>query len=176
MKSQQQLYSTCRHCDKPVVFGTLPQLPDDYPDEGVKRRRAFQGWTWWHKTNDPGQEKYCDGNQGQYAAPKDYCVEFTQGGTYNYGGICNRKAKENFKCGIHFRAEREEREKREQYRQERELTSYVLHEVGALQKTLHDRFGIDSKLEYSFGQRKYTGMITVNPRELLSFLEEIFDA
>lgn len=178
MKNYSGLTSVCRNCGQPVKYGRLPPFPEDDPRSSSGNAK-YRGWreVWYHHRAELGEEIVCETLEPgrKYASPKDYCHESTKDG---YSGICNRaiKDKDLLMCGIHATRLRKLKERDEKEKQDREVRGYVMAETTALQQTLKDRFGLDTKLDFSWATREYTGMIIVNPRELLSFLEEIFDA
>lgn len=177
------LNSRCRNCGKPVRYSGLKPLPGG--DEGENRRRVFY-WKWHHPQQPPGKEHYCDPqpeerkHSARYAQPVDYCTVVPTG--QYAGSICNKPSKVKvpeqpyaFLCGIHANVLRKEDERSEKWKQDWELSEYISKETKKLCDTLRDRFGVDARLHWDHVNHKNTGMIIVNPRELLSFLEEIFD-
>lgn len=173
---QGPLRGICRHCGEKVKYHLLPR-PTDKPGGTY--------YTWFHMEDPPGDQLYCKLDSQpermvrKRAEPREYCAEHTNSATYSYAGnICNRPVKDHdlFMCGIHARQVHNERERRKQFSQEREISGYIFTETVDLQQRLKERYGIDTKTHYDFHNHRYSGMVLINPAELLSFLEEIFDA
>jgi hypothetical protein len=170
------LRSTCRNCNAPVAYTRLKELPEGHP----KKSRWYGGTIWLHPGREPGEETYCDPDEKdrimrKRAEPKGYCTTVPQG-QYS-SSICNRPVKNTdlFLCGIHDAARRKAADRDAKFRQERELSDYVWSSTLALQNELKERFGIDSKMHYDPQNHCWTGMILVNPAELVDFFRELFD-
>lgn len=173
------LHSTCRYCRKPVIYSYLPRMPEE---QGKDRSFRIRSMIWYHKNRPLGEELHCEGvprakrSIRNRAAPRDYCSEHQQGSdTWSSGSICNRPVKDFdiFMCGIHARAVHQEKKRREEHERKWAKNNYVFSETVALQKEILDRFGIETNTHYDWRASEYTGLVTINPRELLDALEEM---
>jgi hypothetical protein len=77
-------------------------------------------------------------------------------------------------CGVHATRLKNERAKDAVRRQKIEISNYVMTETLALAADLESKFGIDAKMHFDHKTFEYTGLVLVNPRHLMDFLDEIF--
>lgn len=177
----EKLRSTCRHCGERVVFDRLKPIPESHSKYNAERptMNIRRSEIWYHMEAEVGEEILCKieeetlsgSRYSKRAQPRDYCVESVES-AYSFR-YCNRRVKDAklFMCGIHARRERELLNKRAKEIESRELSNYVFTETLKLQERLKNNFGLDTKTDYDWRNHAYSGLVTINPRELLDFLE-----
>lgn len=184
--ANKRLSSTCLHCKKLVIYDKLTPWPVGHSRNKEGKTPKWRGYAWKHHRRPIGDEIACDPSHthpvwfDKTARPTTYCIEHTRGSdVYAARSMCNRPVKELYEgipmCGIHAGRYRREKRKEEEYRQHAEVSNYVMTETTALGMQLKEGFGLDSKIHYNFHTHEYTGLIMVNPAELLELLNSCFD-
>ncbi len=77
-------------------------------------------------------------------------------------------------CGIHATRIKSQRAKDAAHRQKSEISNYIMTETMALAAELDSKYGISGRVHYDQNTHEYTGLLMINPRHLMDFLEEIF--
>jgi hypothetical protein len=182
MATSQKLTSLCIHCGKRVDFGRLAPYPEGHPRFKGQYRR---GEDWHHFRRPAGDEILCDptGTNAELfqkkATPKSFCTESVGGrDAWTAPRTCNKRKRELVDgipmCGVHATRLKNERAKDAVRRQKIEISNYVMTETLALAADLESKFGIDAKMHFDHKTFEYTGLVLVNPRHLMDFLDEIF--
>lgn len=157
-------------------------------DEGTTShcpsKRKVDTLTWKYDTGSYKKGEKYEVTSGPTAKPKEFCSETINAQYSTY--MCNRPVKGESPhgeplCGRHLAVIRKDEEKQRVEQEKRELKNYILSATHDLCKILQEDFGL--KVEphekrvwrSGYWEHEPDGKVVVDPKALLSLLEETFE-
>ncbi len=178
-KVKEGTKGTCRNCDRSLVYGRRPRMEGE--DE--------ESWlglslTWCHSDEDDAiKARVCNSElkttygsierAGNEASPKEFCMEVTQGDSWEGGKICHKPVtyEEFFACGVHGRKLAADAASEAVSRNERNYRNYIIEGIKTQVSLVH-KFIPDLVISHGGGYGRNPWQCEIDIELLLGWLEE----